>query len=135
MKRVKFEEVEYVPSELKVTHERLINWARWAQCGGYVSLVIGSAEGRYRSPQHWHPVSPPIPIDTLDAVAVEKHVRLVPLKPWRELLKLHYVRRLAPDHACRRLGLRYCDYGLTLNHARYMIRNVLRRDERHETAA
>jgi hypothetical protein len=130
MKRVAFEEVEYVPAELKVMHERLLNWARWQLTYRGGGVPIASAEGRYRSPQHWHPIQPTIPIDTLDAVEIERHMRLVARTPWRELLKLHYVWRIAPDQACRRLAVRYADYGATLNAARAMIRNVLHASER-----
>lgn len=135
MKRVAFEEVEYVPADLQGIHERLLNWARWQWSSARGSVQLGSAETRYRSPQCWHPVTPSIPVDLLDAVEVEKSLRLIPLAPWRAMLKNHYVLRLPADRCCRMLGVRFAEYGMQLNRARIMARNVLRTRDKSTVSA
>lgn len=103
----------------------LRNWARWTSDRGYRKKHCYSAEGRYRSPQHWHPPEPRQPeIDLHSAIKVERIIVRLPIK-YKILLLGHYVRYSNPRAICRKLAIRPSDYEGTLQMAKLMVRNNL----------
>ena len=103
---------------------RLCEWARWCvRRGG--SPDIGSLEGRYRSPQHWHRVEPTMPIILRQVLDVERMLVAMP-ELERALLRGWYVYRRSPGDLCRRLAIHWQLFPARLRYARLMLRNLLR---------
>ena len=72
---------------------RLENWARAVKWYGGGPMSCLSAEGHFRSPQHWYPLGPrPLDADVDDAREVESAVCILPLFH-HALLRGWYVRR------------------------------------------
>lgn len=100
----KREQVDFhsVPEHQLGMDKRLHNWARWcaSRSVGYSCPMF-----RWAKPaQHWDPVYPPPPVDTIDAMRIEKGVCALP-ENHRAALQWCYVLRFAPAKACRTLGV------------------------------
>lgn len=101
------------------------NWARWVRDRSFRKKHCYSIEGRYRSPQHWHPPEPrPPEVDWQEALKIEKIVVRLP-KKYTALLVGHYVKLSNPMSICRKIAIRFNDYEATLQMARIMVRNNL----------
>jgi len=106
--------------------EIFINWARWAKNRSHRKQHCFSIEGRYRSPQTWHPPEPKPPeIDLWEALKVEKAVVGLP-KKYRILITGHYVYKSNPMSLVRKIAIRFNDYNATLQMARLMVKNRIR---------
>ena len=103
----------------------LQNWGAWLRSGTNAKGHCFSIEGRYRSPQCWYPVQPREPeANVHDAFRIERVMPHVPRQHWKAL-KFHYVYRMEPRLACKRLAIRYAAWDSFLNDARAMVANNL----------
>ena len=83
---------------------RLRNWARWCRPSLiYWPIACVGLESNYQPPPCWEPESPKMPIDLLDAFAVEDAIRTLPLK-YRKSLKYWYITRLDPRWIAKKAG-------------------------------
>jgi len=114
----------------------LENWARWVrvrQTQGHCASI----EYRYRSklrpdetPTGWgdwltaSPIPPLPPVDTLQALTVERVMRFIP-EGHRKALFLFYVVRSPYRICCKRLHLGYDRWERFIQDARGMVANVL----------
>jgi hypothetical protein len=110
---------------------RLEEWRRWCLLCGRRCGQAGSAEGNYRSPQHWDPVTwaPQMRPIAHRAYQVELAVVALP-DPFRSVLVLHYVRQ-TPDvvlHHIARRRWRISDTLPVLQEARGRVGAALSRD-------
>ncbi len=84
--------------------ERLQEWARWVRAFGHRRRNAQSAEGAYRSPQHWEAITsaPGIPCNPDRAAETERAV--IALKnPWTLVLVGSLVLKWREDQLRRRL--------------------------------
>jgi hypothetical protein len=105
----------------------LENWGRWcheSKARGHCASI----ESHWKSPQVWYepgaPQSPPMPIDIVCALAINRAWRHVP-EPYKAVLSDWYARRLNARFTCRRLAIAFRDHGYYLDRARTMIANRL----------
>lgn len=93
----------------EAVHERLVNWALWARGGRGGSGVLPMFQ-HYR-PDGYHELAVAIPIDTLDATALQKLMVLLPeknrwaiqwsyVKPWIHAQKVCRVLAVSRDGLC-----------------------------------
>ena len=83
---------------------RIANWRRAVLGRGINYGQCMSAEGHYRSPQHWHPEGPkPLAVDMLDADLLERAWRTIRPLQARQIVLWHHVYRLAPWVIVRRV--------------------------------
>ena len=86
---------DYVPASQDDIHRRLMNWARWVRVrphGWAVHPMFRQAQSNSRQ---WHPPEITTPVDTLDAVEVEKEISAMPHK-YKTALRWNYVWRNSP---------------------------------------
>ena len=105
---------------------RLVNWARWVKPGrqSWVSPMFA----QYRS-KAWQWERPEIkdPINTLDAMLIEKLVGALPDKN-RTAVRWAYVVRCTPAVVMRHMGVDGESLLAYLNDGRAMLKNRLQRD-------
>lgn len=83
-------------------HARLENWARWVKPGR--QSWINPMFAQYRSKAwQWHTPEINVPLDTLDAIFIEKAVSALP-ETHRATVRWAYVIRSGPSTACRKIG-------------------------------
>ena len=104
--RVQEATVDYnhVPERHAAIHARLENWARWGRVrphGWQVSPMFRMYQSKARQ---WHAPVIQTPVDTLDAVLVEKAVAALPDKH-RDAIRWWYVHAGNPVAMARRLGV------------------------------
>ena len=85
-----------------------------------------SLEGRYISPQIWHPRSPTIPVDLALVVSIERAVVALP-PAYRMHLKLFYVTKAQHQVVRRKLGMTMDGVALHIHACRAMVKNRLAR--------
>jgi DNA-directed RNA polymerase specialized sigma24 family protein len=114
----------------------LKNWGAWLRSGTTAKGHCFSIEGRYRSPQCWYPAQPREPeANVHDAFEIERVMPNV-LPKHRRALKFHYVFRMEPRLACKRLAIRYAAWDSFLNDARTMVViNLTLRESRNKIHA
>jgi hypothetical protein len=94
-----------IPQDLSDADALLDKFGRWAQ-DRYRKQRCASAEGLYKSPDHWEGEEP-MPAFMADFRAMHVHRALlqVPLR-YRRILFAHYIpQRLPPDAQRRRMGI------------------------------
>jgi hypothetical protein len=96
--------VEFMPGNWAADNppEIVKNWARFRFRGGS-STSCYSLEGRYRSPQHWHPTQTIVPIDLKLAVVTEESWRGIPSHKHKFVLCWHWVYAWSRGHICKHL--------------------------------
>lgn len=94
----------HVQPEHEAIHARLTNWARWVSVRP-IGCTTHPMWRKALTPRQWD-VSPhtPLPVDTLDAVAVEKAVSALPVKQ-RAALRWSYVLCRDPIGMARKLAV------------------------------
>ncbi|MCE2989180.1 MAG: hypothetical protein LW838_03410 [Nitrosomonadaceae bacterium] len=119
-----------IPPEHAQIDADLDAWGRWSQRrrGGFKS-ACGSAEGSYDAPwRQWHyPTMEemmPQP-QAKDMLAIDRAVLKLPVM-YLNLIRLHYVARVAPGTIRRQLVMRRDEVGAHLHRARQMVLNNLR---------
>jgi DNA-directed RNA polymerase specialized sigma24 family protein len=127
-----------VPPEHVQIDADLEAWGRWSQRkrGGFHS-ACGSAEGAYQAPwRQWHyPTAEemmPQPV-AKDMLAIDRAVVRLPVL-YLELVRLHYVARLAPRTIRRRLAIHVDAWESQMFRARQMVVNNMKRAEAREAA-
>lgn len=89
---------------LECLESRIANWRRAILGRGINYGQCMSAEGNFRSPQHWHPEGPkPLAVDMLDADLLERAWRTIRPLQARQIVLWHHVYRLAPWVIVRRV--------------------------------
>lgn len=95
------------PNDLAVIdalEARIANWRRAVLGRGINYGQCMSAEGNFRSPQHWHPEGPrPSAVDMLDADLLERAWRTIRPLQARQIVLWNHVYRLAPWVIVRRV--------------------------------
>lgn len=107
-------------------HARLINWSRWnyERSGGTVSPMFRL----YRTPADSNSeartdvVRQHLPIDPLDADAIQKGVSLLP-DPQRHALNWNYIKPSNPRRAAQKLGVSLEGLALLVRSGRLMLLN------------
>ena len=118
----------YTPRELDRTLDRLENWKRWAKDKPQYR-VTPSLEGRYKSPQVWHPEEPRMPIDLNDAMAVERAIIKLP-KPYKQIIIYRYIYPFINlQQFCRHAAIRLREFEVYERRAMDMIHNRLMRGD------
>lgn len=119
-----------IPPEHAQIDADLEAWGRWSQRrrGGFKS-ACGSAEGNYRAPwRQWHyPTMEemmPQPV-AKDMLAIDRAVLKLPVM-YLDLVRLHYVARLAPRTIRRRLAIHVDAWESHMGRARQMVMNNMR---------
>ena len=95
---------DYVPSNQAEIDKRLVNWERWVKVrphGWHTAPMFRQAQSNSRQ---WHPPEIKDPVDSLDAVVIEKAVSALPDKH-RIALRWFYVFKGSPVKLARSLGL------------------------------
>jgi hypothetical protein len=118
----------YTPRELDKTLDRLENWQRvYKDRPQY--RVTPSLEGKYRSPQVWHPEEPKMPCDHNDAVVVERAIVRMPT-PYKQIIVYKYMYPFLPFSGfCRKAKINPRNYEAAERKALDMIHNILMRAE------
>lgn len=120
VKQVDFHVIE---NHQRAMDARLLNWARWVKPGrqSWISPMFAM----YRS-KSWQWERPEVkdPIDTLDAMALEKAVSALPQKH-REAVRWAYVIKCTPAPVCRKIGANYDGLLVYLRDGRQMLINRL----------
>lgn len=106
-------------------HARLENWARWVRTTPQ-SGWTASPMWRYfkRMWRQWHMPEFRESCDILDAIAIERHVGLLP-RGHRDAIRWLYVYGGEPGRAARMLGLRKSDLRRFVEDGRQMLKNRL----------
>ena len=109
---------------------RFKNWLRWcADHAGEPHNPCGSAEGKWRSPQHWHPEEPSYaklhPVDVVDALVVNR--AYVAMQDYdRRVVKYVYFRQhWRPSWMASKLGCHYTQIYGKLSDAKMRMRIIL----------
>lgn len=101
---------------------RFENWRRWCFANGRHVGRAGSAEGGWRSPQHWYPEDPrPPAIDVPDAVLVNQAFTSLALLAPRQarIIKIITFRPyLRPQYQAQKLGIHYLQLGEAYHRAK-----------------
>jgi hypothetical protein len=94
-----------IPQDLSEADELLDKFGRWAQYR-YKKQRCASAEGLYKSPNHWDGEEPMQPLMAdFRAMDVQRALLLVTLR-YRRILYAHYIpQRLPPEAQRRRMGI------------------------------
>ena len=117
----------YVSLEHELIHARLLNWERWVRVrphGWFTHPMWKNS----RTPRHWD-VSPhtSIPVNTIDAMWIEKAVAAMPAKH-RDALRWYYVHKgNNPVAMARQLALSKQGLADIVSAARTMLINTVQR--------
>jgi len=112
-------------------------WGRWAKHKpNYGSGSCGSAEGQYNAPwRQWHyPTADemmPRP-DVRRMLQMDRAVTRLPTM-YLQLVRCHYVYRLAPRKTRQRLGIHVSAWDAHLHRAHCMVRNLLQVETKRVT--
>jgi len=107
--------------EHEAIHARLCNWARWARGSRSGSSTLPMFHG-YR-PDGYHELTVCIPIDSLDAVKLQKLFILLPEKH-RWALQWSYVKPWIPEQkVCRVLAVSRVGLSDLVSNGRTMLKN------------
>jgi hypothetical protein len=118
----------YVPRELDRTLDRLDNWKRVFKDKPHYR-VTPSLEGKYRSPQVWHPEEPRMPVDLNDAMEVERAIVKMPM-PFKQIIIYKYMYPFLPFSGfCRKAKINPREYNQKERRAHDMLHNILMRAE------
>ena len=103
-------------------HARLENWSRWVTVRGMHWMgpiwKLGKSNGRqWDTPEHRPPV------DTLDAVLIEKAVSTLPHKH-RSAVRWAYVFKYSPSKATRELAVSMDGLGDLVRNGRTILKNT-----------
>ena len=107
--------------------KRVDNWVRWARSRKVEPVSCRSLEKRYKAPPMYE--APPLNtmIDTLDAPEVEAVIVSLPNK-FKVIFIFAYI---APGYnfgaQCKKIGIPPRDYDDTLNRAKQMVQNILKK--------
>ncbi len=115
----------YVNPEHEAIHARLLNWARWVRVrphGWQTHPMFRMYQSKARQ---WEAPVIQNPVDTLDAVLVEKAVALLPVKH-REAIRWSYVYGRDPVAMARTLGVGKQGLADLVGSGRTMLQNRLR---------
>lgn len=121
---MKREDIDYhaVKGAHAVIHERLLNWARWSRSSPS-SVACQPMFRGYRPYAFPESQGGGIPVDTLDAVAIQKLMIRVPEKH-RWAIQWHYCFPfISPFKVCRHLGVSRSALNDLVNDGRTMLRN------------
>jgi hypothetical protein len=122
MKKISMPDFHHVDDDQLDIHDRLLNWARWVT--PRTSSTVSPMFRQYRSHAwQWHTPDHRPTCDTLDALLVEKTMRLLPLRH-REAVRWAYVYRCSPAIAIRELALSYDGLARYVRDGRMMVRNL-----------
>lgn len=114
----------YVNPEHEAIHARLENWARWVRVrpnGWQTHPMFRMYQSKARQ---WEAPVIQNPVDTLDAVLVEKAVALLPVKH-REAIRWSYVYGRDPVAMARTLGVSKQGLADLVDAGRTILRNRL----------
>ena len=100
--------------------ERLVNWSRWVQV--HPARFVQPMFKGFKSSEVWahHEIS--VPIDSLDAAAMEKQVSALPVNP-RDAIRWAYVYRVQPWRFCRSMGITQTTLADLIHDGRQMLVN------------
>jgi len=126
-----------VPPEHAQIDADLDAWGRWSLRRGGRAGSCGSAEGNYQAPwRQWHyPTAEemmPQPV-AKDMLAIDRAVVRLPAL-YLDLVRLHYVARLAPRTIRRRLAIHVDTWDTHLYRARQMVINNRKAQSAREAA-
>lgn len=112
----------HVKPEHEAVHERLSNWARWVRVrphGWQTAPMFRMYQSKSRQ---WHAPDIQEPIDTLDAVLLEKAVSALPVKH-RDAIRWSYVHCGNPVAMARELGVSKQGLADLVDSGRTMLQN------------
>ena len=115
---------DYVPSNQHDADKRLVNWARWVTVrphGWHTAPMFRMYQSKARQ---WHAPVIQTPVDTLDAVLVEKAVAALPEKH-RAAVRWSYVHCGNPVAMARTLGVSKQGLADLVEAGRAMLQNRL----------
>lgn len=114
----------HVQAHHEAIHERLMNWARWVRVrpnGWATHPMFRMYQSKARQ---WEAPVIQNPVDTLDAVQVEKAVSALPVKH-REAIRWSYVHCRDPLGMARTLAVTKQGLADLVNDGRTMLKNKL----------
>lgn len=110
--------------------ERFRNWVRWCRDVFNQRGRAGSAEGAYRSPQHWEPPEPNMklldPIIDWDALLVNRAYWQLGEKTRRTIKILWFRRSWGPERQARKIGIHKSKLEEVAELSKKMLSNRLR---------
>ena len=115
---------DYVPSNQAEIDKRLVNWERWVKVrphGWHTAPMFRQAQSNSRQ---WHPPEIKDPVDSLDAVVIEKAVSALPDRH-RMALRWFYVFKGSPVAMARALGVSKQGLADLVEAGRAMLQNRL----------
>jgi hypothetical protein len=122
MEKFRMPDFHHVGDDQLDVHERLLNWARWVI--PRTSSTVSPMFRQYRSHAwQWHPAEHRPTCDNLDALVIEKTMRLLPVKQ-RDAVRWAYVYRCTPAIAIREIGVSYVGLAQLVREARFMVCNL-----------
>ncbi len=115
----------HVQDRHQAIHARLENWRRWVTVRHHHGWATDTLFRMYQSKaRQWHAPVIQTPVDTLDAVLVEKAVAALPEKH-REAVRWWYVYRRDPVATARSLGVSKQGLADLVDAGRTMLNNRL----------
>lgn len=111
-----------VEEKHRAIHDRLVNWSRWCVSRG--GRDVHPMFRGFKSAQHWEAIPTADPVDSLDAVAIEKAVQKLP-EPHRFAVRWCYVYGSSPRKACQQAGVSKEGLALLIRDGRQMLVNRL----------
>ena len=115
-----------IDSKHRKIDERLINWARWVTPHTHSMGKVAPMFRGFKSTEVWAYNEVSIPIDTLDAQAIEKQVSALPERH-RDCVRWAYVYRIQPWRFCRNMGINQAQLASFISDGRQMLVNRLTR--------
>jgi hypothetical protein len=111
-----------VRPEHREIHDRLCNWARWSQSGKRGGAVLSMFAG-YRPDGYYELQGGGIPVDSLDAVSLQKGMVVLPEKN-RWAVQWSYAHPyIRVEKVCRVLAVNRSTLGDLVHGARTMLKN------------
>ena len=114
----------YVPERHAAIHARLVNWRRWVTVRPHGWATAPMFRMYQSKSRQWHAPDIQEPIDTLDAVLLEKAVSALPVKH-REAIRWSYVHCGSPVAMARELGVSKQGLADLVTDGRTMLQNRL----------
>lgn len=114
----------YVALEHEIIHARLENWARWVTVRHHGWATAPMFRMYQSKARQWHAPVIQTPVDTLDAVLVEKAVAALPEKH-RAAVRWSYVHAGNPVAMARTLGVSKQGLADLVDAGRTMLQNIL----------
>lgn len=116
----------YVPQHQEAMHARLGNWARWVRIRPHGWQTAPMFRMYISKARQWETPALHEPLDTLDAMAIEKAVSQLPSKH-REATRWSYVFRGNPARVASSLGVNKQGLLELVCDARNMVKNAVSR--------